>query len=116
MATSDDEGEYDYSDDEYQFEDGDDDAMEWKPVVSSGDNPNAAPMAGTYLAACFACDVVMPHREATFGCFFRTRDTTTRSDAVDYVRAATWGLNESRILLAGSFDLVIVVFFVAVFV
>ena len=91
MATSDDEYEYDYSDDEYQFEDGgDDDAMEWKPVVSSGDNPNAAPMAGKYLAACFAFDVVMPHREATFGCFFRTRDTTTRLASVDNVRVATW--------------------------
>ena len=46
MAASDDEYEYDYSDDEdYRFSD-DDDGMDWKPVVSSGDNPNAAPMGG----------------------------------------------------------------------
>ena len=45
---SDDEYSYDYSDeDDYQVEDGDDDAMDWKPVVGNGDNPNAAPMAGT---------------------------------------------------------------------
>jgi len=43
MAASDEEYEYDYSDEEdYVLED-DDDAMEWNPMSSGSDNPNAAP-------------------------------------------------------------------------
>lgn len=45
---SEDDYEYDYSDeDDYVLED-DDDAMEWKPMGSSSDNPNAPPtISGT---------------------------------------------------------------------
>ena len=50
MDSGDEEYEYDYSDDDYVVdEDEDDDAMDWKPMASSGaDNPNAPPtIAGT---------------------------------------------------------------------
>lgn len=47
---SDGEYEYDYSEDDedYVLED-DEDTMDWKPMSTSSDNPNAAPtLAGTY--------------------------------------------------------------------
>ena len=77
---SDDEYSYDYSDeDDYQVEDGDDDAMDWKPVVGSGDNPNAAPMAGT--CSCLCNHSVAKHSASAAEirlefCF--ARDATTR--------------------------------------
>jgi hypothetical protein len=51
MASSDDEYEYDDSEDEEDFKDDDDDAdnMDWKPQLGNGDNPNAPPVAGTFL-------------------------------------------------------------------
>jgi hypothetical protein len=50
MASSDDEYEYDDSEDEGDFKDDDNgDDMDWKPQLGNGDNPNAPPVAGTFL-------------------------------------------------------------------
>ena len=48
MTSTDDDYEYDYSDEEdYVLED-DDDGMEWNPVAAGSDNPNAPPtISGT---------------------------------------------------------------------
>ena len=80
---SDDEYSYDYSDeDDYQVEDGDDDAMDWKPVVGSGDNPNAAPMAGTCSCLSDNGDAKAAKQSASAAEirleFWFARDTTTR--------------------------------------
>jgi hypothetical protein len=48
MASTDEDYEYDYSDEEDYVLEEDDDAMEWNPMGSGADNPNAPPtIAGT---------------------------------------------------------------------
>lgn len=45
---SEDDYEYDYSDEEDYVLEEEDDAMEWNPMAASADNPNAAPtISGT---------------------------------------------------------------------